>query len=85
MNKYNADVIARIRSEVGGHFATAIVTWLTTPDPTGGLEHQIAAAQEGSPAESELIRRAVANVKVRPPLLYLDLSFMPCVFIILLS
>ena len=57
--KYSADLPRRISERTGGDYCRALVTWLTVPDPTRGLE--TALVQEGGHSTAQCI----ANVKVR--------------------
>ncbi|CAE7618005.1 unnamed protein product, partial [Symbiodinium microadriaticum] len=36
--KYDVDLTTRIRDRTGGNYCKALVTWITVPDPTMGLE-----------------------------------------------
>jgi hypothetical protein len=57
--KYDQSLVDRLRSEVSGNYLRALVTYLTAPDPTGGLEDVIARGEAGE----EEYRQAYFNVK----------------------
>jgi hypothetical protein len=52
-------LVARLQTEVSGNYLQALVTYLTTPDPTKGLEDIISKGG----ATSEIYKQAYINVK----------------------
>lgn len=61
-SKYSKSLIDHIKDEVGGNYAKSMITWLTTPDVTGGLEYEITKATHRN-EQNELILRALDNAK----------------------
>jgi hypothetical protein len=57
--KYDVNLVDRIKSEIGGHYEAAVVTWLTAPDPTGF------AFRKSALSSAVDIQTAVENTKVR--------------------
>jgi annexin A7/11 len=62
-SKYSKVLIERIQDEVGGNYAKSMITWLTAPDVTGGLEYLLSAAPIQSNEHEELVAQAMQNVK----------------------
>lgn len=56
--KYNVDLATQIKDRTGGNYCKALVTWITVPDPTCGLEDAIAQGQ------GHVTAQAITNVKV---------------------
>jgi hypothetical protein len=52
-------LIARLESEVSGNYLAALISYLTTPDPTNGLEDVISKGG----ATPEIYKQAYFNVK----------------------
>jgi hypothetical protein len=61
--KYSTSLVDRIKDEVGGNYAQSMITWLTCPDVTRGLEHPLAIAPIQSNEHEELVTQAMENVK----------------------
>jgi hypothetical protein len=60
-DKYSSPLVTRIKDEVGGNYAQAMITWLTQLDVTHGLEYALA---DSSVSDSdELVSQALAHVK----------------------
>lgn len=72
--KYDKELSVAIKSEVGGNYQNALLTWITGNEVTGDLEqsvlynHREMSAGRLSPAQlhtfGEMLRNAIANAKV---------------------
>jgi hypothetical protein len=59
--KYDTDLANDIKNRTGSDFQKVLLTWISAPDPTGGLEKALMADAPGS---SDVKIQAARNVMV---------------------
>ena len=64
MEKFQTDLVDRLRGELSGDFGDAVITWMSAPDPTGGLEFALSHLHPGHPHFATTLSQAIQNVQV---------------------
>ena len=62
--KYQTDLVQRLKGEIGGDFGDAVVSWISIPDPTNYVEYPLSMMQPGDPQFLVLATQAYNNILV---------------------
>jgi hypothetical protein len=66
--KYDKDLIEKIKNEVSGDFKGSLVAWMELEDPTGGLELEVLPLLDSgrllSHTDNQLLSACLSHMKV---------------------